>query len=157
MAFGKAIELFFVDGTADGIVTAELSNWNGKAIKIPRTEVQSCTRDDVRGAGVYFLLCKDDLGNDSVYVGEAENIHDRLVQHMRDFQSGKETYYWSSAIIFIGRDLNKADIRYIENKLVEITVSCNRYKMLTKSTYKNTKLKESQIAILDEFTENIKL
>lgn len=157
MSYGKAIELFFVNGTSDGIITAELSNWNGKAIKIPRTEVQSSEREDIRGAGIYFLLCKDELGNDSVYIGEAENVYDRLVQHIRDFQSGKEAYYWSSAVIFTGRDLNKAHIRYLENKLVEITVACNRYKMLTKNTYKNTKLKESQIAIMDEFVDNIKL
>ena len=157
MAYGKAIELFFVDGTADGIITAELSNWNGKAVKIPRTEVQACTRDDIHTAGIYFLLCKDDLGNDSVYIGEAENTHDRLVQHLRDFQSGKESYYWSSAVIFSGRDLNKAHIRYLENKLVGITHECNRFKVLTKNTYKKTVLKESETAIMNEFTDNIKL
>ena len=52
MAYGKAIELFLVNGTAESLVTAELSNWNGKAIKIPRTEVQQCNRDDLRNAGV---------------------------------------------------------------------------------------------------------
>ena len=35
MAYGKAIELFLVNGTADSLITAELSNWNGKAIKYP--------------------------------------------------------------------------------------------------------------------------
>jgi hypothetical protein len=33
MAYGKAIELFLVNGTADSLITAELLNWNGKAIK----------------------------------------------------------------------------------------------------------------------------
>ena len=33
MTYGKAIELFLVNGTADSLVIAELSNWNGKAIK----------------------------------------------------------------------------------------------------------------------------
>ncbi|MDO4989931.1 MAG: hypothetical protein Q4E45_05440 [Eubacteriales bacterium] len=72
MAYGKAIELFLVNGTADSLVTAELSNWNGKAIKIPRTEVAACTRDDIKGVGVYFLICQEDDGTDSVYIGEAE-------------------------------------------------------------------------------------
>lgn len=40
--YGKKITLFLVDGNADGIVTAELSNWNGKAIKLPRVSVASC-------------------------------------------------------------------------------------------------------------------
>lgn len=74
MSYGKAIELFLVNGTADSLITAELSNWNGKAIKIPRTEVSGCNRDDVKGAGVYFLICQEDDGTDSVYIGEAENV-----------------------------------------------------------------------------------
>ncbi len=45
--YGKSIELFLVNGTADSIVTAELSNWNGKAIKIPRIEVANCKRADL--------------------------------------------------------------------------------------------------------------
>lgn len=155
--YGKSIELFLVNGTAESIVTAELSNWNGKAIKIPRTELSSCSRDDVRGVGVYFLLCQEDDGSDSVYIGEAENVYDRLVQHTRDYQSGKEEYYWNNAIIFIGRDLNKALIRYLENRLVDITKECGRYKVLTKNTYKNTVLKESQTASMDEFIDNVKI
>ena len=55
MAYGKSIELFLVNGTADSLITAELSNWNGKAIKIPRIEVASCSRTDISQAGVYFL------------------------------------------------------------------------------------------------------
>ena len=93
MSYGKAIELFLVNGPADSLITAELSNWNGKAIKIPRTEVSGCNRDDVKGAGVYFLICQEDDGTDSVYIGEAENVQDRLVQHLREYQSGKEKYY----------------------------------------------------------------
>jgi hypothetical protein len=157
MAYGKAIELFLVNGTAESLITAELSNWNGKAIKIPRTEVSSCDRDDIKGVGVYFLICQEDDGTDSVYIGEAENVLDRLTQHLRDFQSGKEKYYWNTAVIFVGRDLNKALIRYLENRFVEIAKECGRYTLLTKNTYKNTVLKEAQIASMEEFIDNVKI
>ena len=157
MAFGKTIELFLVNGTADSIITAELSNWNGKAVKIPRIEVPSCKREDICDAGVYFLFCKEDDGTDAVYIGEAENVKERLVQHIRDNQADKEKYYWTTAVLFTGRDLNKALIRYLENRLVDIARSSNRYKVLTKNTYKNTVLKESQISAMDEFIENIKV
>ena len=66
VAYGKTIELFLVNGTADSLTTAELSNWNGKAIKIPRTEVAECEREDIQGVGVYFLFCQEDDGTDSV-------------------------------------------------------------------------------------------
>ena len=157
MAYGKSIELFLVNGTADSLIIAELSNWNGKAIKIPRIEVSSCNRDDITQAGVYFLFCKEDDGSDSVYIGEAENVKDRLVQHLRDYQSEKEKYYWSTAVVFIGRDLNKALIRYLENRFVEIARTSKRYIVLTKNTYRNTVMKESQIAVMEEFVDNVKI
>ncbi len=157
MAYGKAIELFLVNGTAESLITAELSNWNGKAIKIPRTEVSACDREDIKGVGIYFLICQEDDGTDSVYIGEAENVLDRLTQHLRDYQSGKERYYWNTAVIFVGRDLNKALIRYLENRFVEIAKECGRYTVLTKNTYKNTVLKEAQIASMEEFIDNVKI
>ena len=83
MAYGKAIELFLVNGTADSLVTAELSNWNGKAIKIPRTEVHNCDREDMKGAGVYFLFCQEEDGDASVYIGEAEPASERLSDRER--------------------------------------------------------------------------
>ncbi len=157
MAYGKSIELFLVNGSADSLITAELSNWNGKAIKIPRIEVASCSRDDITQAGVYFLFCKEDDGSDSVYIGEAENVKERLVQHLRDYQSEKEKYYWNTAVIFVGRDLNKALIRYLENRFVEIARNSKRYLVLTKNTYRNTVMKESQIAVMEEFVDNVKV
>lgn len=158
MAYGKSIELFLVNGTADSLTIAELSNWNGKAIKIPRIEVATCIREDIAQAGVYFLFCKgeeEDL--DSVYIGEAENVKERLVQHLRDYQMEKEKYYWNTAVIFTGRDLNKALIRYLENRLVETARDCKRYIILTKNTYKNTVLKESQVAAMEEFIDHVKI
>lgn len=157
MAYGKAIELFLVNGTTESLITAEMSNWNGKAIKIPRTEVALCNRDDIKGVGVYFLMCQENDGTDSVYIGEAENILDRLKWHLRNYQSGKEDYYWNTAVAFVGRDLNRALIRYLENRLVEISKECGMYSILTKNTYKNTVLKEAQIASMEEFINNIKV
>ncbi|MCD7883186.1 MAG: GIY-YIG nuclease family protein [Lachnospiraceae bacterium] len=157
MAYGKSIELFLVNGTADSLITVELSNWNGKALKIPRIEVSSCDRDDFMQPGVYFLFCKEDDGSDSVYIGEAENVKERLLQHLRDYQSEKEKYYWNTAVVFVGRDLNKAHIRYLENRFVEIARNSKRYLVLTKNTYSHTVLKESQIAVMDEFIDNVKV
>lgn len=157
MSYGKSIELFLANGTADSLIIAELSNWNGKAIKIPRIEVLECKRDDIKEPGVYFLFCKEEDNSDSVYIGESENVKERLVQHIRDYSAEKERYYWTTAVIFIGRDLNKAHIRYLEDRLVAEARLAKRYMVLTKNTYANTVLKESQVAIMEEFIGNIKV
>lgn len=157
MAYGRAIELFLANGTADSLITAELSNWNGKAVKIPRIEVADCKRDDIKGPGVYFLFCKEEDDTDSVYIGESETVQERLVQHIRDYSSEKEKYYWTTAVIFLGRDLNKALIRYLEDRLVQIARESKRYKVLTKNTYSKTVINEAQTAAMEEFIDNVKV
>lgn len=157
MAYGKSIELFLANGTADSLITAELSNWNGKAIKIPRIEVSDCKRDDIKGAGVYFLFCKEEDDSDSVYIGESETIQERLNQHIRDYNADKEKFYWTTAVIFLGRDLNKALIRYLEDRFVQIARESKRYKVLTKNTYGKTVMKESQTAAMEEFIDNVRI
>ena len=143
MAYGKSIELFLANGTADSLIIAELSNWNGKAIKIPRIEVADCKRDDINGAGVYFLFCKEEDDTDFVYIGESETVQDRLIQHIRDYNAEKEKFYWTTAVIFLGRDLNKALIRYLEDRFIQ--------------TYSRTVMKEAHIAAMEEFIDNVRV
>lgn len=157
MTYGKSIELFLANGTADSLITAELSNWNGMAIKIPRIEVKECQREDIKGAGVYFLFCKEEDDSDSVYIGESETVYERLLQHIAEYNADKEKFYWTTAVIFLGRDLNKALIRYLEDQLVQTARECKRFKVLTKNTYSKTVMKDSHIAAMQEFIDNIKV
>jgi hypothetical protein len=73
MIFGKTIKIFLIDGDPNGRMTCELSNWSGKAYKIPRIKVNDCVdRDDLSNTGVYLLLGKDE--NDRIrYILEKQN------------------------------------------------------------------------------------
>ena len=159
---GKTIEIFLANGTADGIVTAEISNWNGKVIKIPRNVVDICGKEfeETKDAGVYLLLVNDELTNRlvSIYVGESENVLERLKEHIQSFNSenGKENFYWHTALAFVGKDLNKANIRFIESELSKIIQQNGRYKILNKY-YNNISMKKSHIAAALEFIDNIKM
>ena len=157
MTYPKKIELFLVDGDPEGIVIAELSNWDAKLIKIPREELRKSEREDLQQPGVYFLFCKNDDGGDSVYIGEAENIKNRLTIHIQSYNRGEKEYYWNTAVIITSNKLNKTLIRYLENKFVEITRECNRYELLTKTTGTNGVISESDEAVMQEFIENSKI
>lgn len=155
MPYGKTIELYLVDGTADGLVVAELSNWNGEAIKVPRTQVADYARNDLSCPGVYFLICEGEDGEPGVYVGESEDVLKRLKEHLADSKAGRRDYYWNTAVAFLGRDLNKAHIRYLEDQLANKVRNAGRYELLTKATFSNTALKESQVAAMAEFIDNV--
>ena len=157
MRYPKKIELFLVDGDPEGIVIAELSNWDAKLIKIPRDELRNSEREELLQPGVYFLFCKNDEGEDSVYIGEAENIKNRLTIHIQSYNRGERDYYWNTAVIITSKKLNKTLIRYLENKFVDITRECNRYELLTKTTGTNVVISEPDEAIMGEFIENSKI
>ena len=88
---GKTIRQFLIDGQSDGRWASELSNWTGKAYKIPRTYINQCMdRDDLSNTGVYFLFGRnDETDEEQVYIGEAENIFNRLKQHLSEKISGQ--------------------------------------------------------------------
>jgi hypothetical protein len=154
MAHGKTIKLFLIDGDSNGRMSCELSNWTGKAYKIPRIKVKECTdRDDLNNTGIYLLFGKDDEDNDLVYIGEAESIFNRFKQHL----SGKE--FWNEAIVFISKDdnLNKAHIKYLENRLHTIAVSASRYKIENSIIPTQSSISESDRSEMEEFIDNIKM
>lgn len=151
MKKGQTIEMYFVDGTADGLVFAELLGWNGKAIKISRKQLKECKRDELQEVGVYFLFGRNADDEPFVYIGEAENLRERLVQHYRN----KEL--WTTAVAFIGDDLNKAFVRFLEDRLTKLARDAKRYKVETQNTYSKTKIKENHEIAMEDFIEKIKI
>ncbi len=155
MKFGKTIKIFLIDGDPNGRMSCELSNWSGKAYKIPRIKVKDCSdREDLTtSTGVYLLFGKDDDGKDQVYIGEAETILKRLNQQL----TSKD--FWNETIVFISKDdnLNKAHVKYLENRLHEIAKSANRYKVDNSIVPTQSSISESDRAEMEEFIEYIKL
>ena len=154
MALGKTIKIFLIDGDSNGRMSCELSNWTGKAYKIPRINIKECSdKDDLNNTGIYLLFGKDDEDNDLVYIGEAESVFSRLKQHL----SGKE--FWNEAIIFISKDdnLNKAHIKYLENRLHDIAVTAKRYKVENSIIPTQSSISESDRAEMEAFIGHVKI
>lgn len=88
------IKLFLPHGDAKGLRTAEISNWSGKALAAPRTDLDTLlTREECGGAGVYILLGNDpDTNAPKAYVGEAEIIRDRLSNTRRKSSGSRPSF-----------------------------------------------------------------
>lgn len=152
--FGKTIKLFLIDGEPNGRMTCELSNWTGKAYKIPRIKIKDCTdRPDLTNPGIYLLFGRDESGKELIYIGEAESVYKRLNQHLNQ----KE--FWNEAITFISKDenLNKAHIKYLENRLYEIATKVKRYQIENSTIPTKSSIAESDRSEMEEFIENIRM
>jgi hypothetical protein len=153
--FGKTIKIFLIDGEPNGRLTCELSNWTGKAFRIPRNKIKiSADRSELENTGIYILFGKSTDNNKNLaYIGEGEEIYKRITQHI----SGKD--FWNEVIVFISKDdnLNKAHIKYLENRLYETAKKVNRYDLVNSNIPTKPSISESDRAEMEEFTENIKL
>lgn len=152
MTFGKTIKLFLIDRDPSGRLTCELSNWTGLAYRIPRTEVKKCAdRPNLNSTGVYMLFGRNDEDKEAVYIGEAEEVYARLLSHLR------EKDFWNEVIVFISKDenLNKAHIKYIENKLYEKAKSTNRYFVMNGNIPPMPSISEPDRAEMDEYISNL--
>jgi hypothetical protein len=146
------IKLFLPRGDAKSLRTAEISNWTGKAISAPRTELDELLqREELDKAGIYILSGADPLsGSPRAYIGEAEVIRDRLKQH-------KTKEFWISAIVFVSKDenLTKAHVRYLESRLLIEAAQVGRFK-LEQNQPGGSKLPESDREDMEVFLSRIR-
>ncbi|MFA5321927.1 MAG: GIY-YIG nuclease family protein [Smithella sp.] len=145
------IKLFLAHGEPNGLRTAEISNWNGKAIACPRNKlIDLFAREEIQKAGIYCLTGTDpDSGYPALYIGEAESVGKRLKNH-----SDKD--YWVHVVAFVSKDenLTKAHIKYIEGKLIERATEAGKAK-LQNSTSSGAKLPEPDTAEMDVYLEKV--
>lgn len=154
MPFSKTIQMFIFEGNPNGRIMCELSNWNGRVYKISRNELlEFSQRDDAENTGVYFLFGKDEENNDTVYVGEAEKMFSRLKQHLKDSE------YWNDCIAVISKDnlLNKAHVKYLENKFYLLAQNAGRAVVINNTIPTCSSVSEYDEAMLQEFINNAKL
>ena len=146
------IKLFLPQGDAKRLRVGEVSNWTGKALAAPRTELEDLlAREELENSGVYFLLGVDaETGANLAYIGEAEVIRDRLKQH-------KTKDFWNSVVVFVSKDenLTKAHIRYLENRLLQEAKNIGRY-ALENTNSSNPKLPESDREDMEVYLSRIR-
>ena len=145
------IKLFLPYGDPKKVRIAEISNWSGKAIAAPRSDLERLLeREELANSGIYFLLGIDsEDGRQLAYIGEAETVSSRIKQHkVKDF--------WNSVIIFVSKDenLTKAHIRYLEGRLIETANKISRCK-IENSQASGARLPESDQHEMEVFLERV--
>jgi predicted GIY-YIG superfamily endonuclease len=155
MPKGRQIKIYLADGSVTGIRHAEIVNWTGQALAIPRNRVKELVEwEESQKPGVYFLFGVDsESGNDAVYIGEAEQVASRIQQHL----SGKD--FWNEIICFTNKDenLTKAHVKYLESRLVVLSAQANRYELLNANQPPISVLPRGDRDAMEEFIDNIRL
>lgn len=121
----NVVTMILKNGTPTGIVQCNLDEWIGVSYKIPRNRLNEAKElKNIDNTGVYILFGVDEgTGEDRAYIGEAEDIYIRLTQH------NKTKDFWNDCLVFVSQNnsLNKAHIKFIENKLYNKAKEVERF------------------------------
>lgn len=155
MPIGKSIRVYLADSTVTGVRYAELVNWTGQAIACPRNRLgELASWPEASKPGVY-LLFEARLGDSKplAYVGESENVADRLTNHDR------QKDFWNEVVIFSSKDenLTKAHVKFLESTLVGLARQADRYELENGNTPTESSLPRADRDAMAEFVENIRM
>ncbi|OAV72920.1 GIY-YIG catalytic domain protein [Bacteroidales bacterium Barb6] len=150
--FGKSIRIYLRDGIITEIKVGEIVNQTIQSIACSRNRVSELANySESQRPGVYFLFGLDE--KPKAYIGEAENVYDRIQQHIK----GKD--FWNEVIFFVSKDenLTKAHVKYLESRLIEMAFSTKRYTIKNKTRPPLPTLPAADRDAIEEFLTYIKL
>ena len=160
MTHGKSIKLFLADGSINGILTAEIINWTGHVLSAPRTKLlELIQREECSRTGVYFLVGYDpEKLLPSVYIGESDDVANRLKQHNRTEEAGGKDF-WEKVCLVTGKDQNitKTHIKYLESRLIDIAKRSGQCLLMNGTAHSYNRLPESDTADMEYFLEQIQV
>ncbi|MCW1919707.1 GIY-YIG nuclease family protein [Rhodobacter sp. KR11] len=151
MGFGKSLELFFVNGKPDQIVTARMFGWTGHVLKAPRTQiVAALQRAEAQHVGLYILLGHKDQIR-TAYIGQAETLAKRIGDHV----AAKD--WWETAILIttVANDFHRAHVTFLESLLIEKARTAKAVVLENGTGGTTTKLSEAAVASMMEFLDTL--
>lgn len=157
MGKGRSVRLYLAEGSATGILTAEIINWTGHVLSSPRTRLDvALKRNELSRTGVYLLHGESYEGDlPSVYVGEGDSIMSRIKSHAQD----PDKDFWDRFVAITSKDLNltKAHVRYLEGKLIGLLLAAKKCRVVNRTQPDFERLPEADIADMDSFLDEIQL
>ena len=160
MTQGRSIRLFLVDGTPNGLLTAEIMNWTGHVLTGPRSKLSELVqRQEVDRTGIYFLVGPDPDNSfrSLVYIGESDDVGKRLKQHNRpEEQGGKD--FWEKVCLVTSKDQNltKAHVKHLESLLIQNARNVARCTLVNGTSHEYINLPEADLADMIFFLEQIR-
>lgn len=154
---GRSVKLFLADGTAHGIVIAEIGNWTGKVLAAPRGRLDDLLRRPEAGrTGIYVLLGPDPERDGLLaYVGEADDIAARMRNHLRS--EAKDFADRFAFIVSADENLTKAHARYLEGRLIRLVKDGGNVQLTNDTAPDFQRLPEADKADMDYFLAQVTL
>jgi len=155
---GITITSFLVNGNPEGISLSYVSNWTGQAIKIPRNSFfDTKNYPELNRPGIYYLIGYNIENPEEtlIYVGEANNLFERITFHMRDDNKS----FFELIIAFSSKDDNMtvSHTKYLEAKILYEIFEKSGYKIINKKDGNKISLPKMVQDEMDTYFDTMKI
>jgi predicted GIY-YIG superfamily endonuclease len=160
----RSVNIFLLDGTPEGIREAQIAMSTIRALAFPQSlfgRIKKEFSEHISRPGVYILIGNDESKPDQTraYIGESEDVCERLSRHLNDKTDKAKTTWWANTIIFTVKDdnLTKAHIRYVEARLIALGRKKVKWALGNGNNPPDAgKLPLADRHAMDEFTDQVK-
>jgi hypothetical protein len=146
------VKLLLIDDDPSKRVVCDQSNRTARVVKLPRPMLMASTgRAELKQVGLYLLVGsnEDEPDRPFIYVGESEQLFDRLVEQDKSF----DRFTWQTALVVVAQDasLNKAHAKHLEHHWYTELKRADGV-VLNQTTPAFAALNEADRAIVDDFS-----
>jgi len=162
----KRIELILKNGRADGSQKYSIGSETTIGYKITREDVNQDMEETffekLHHPGIYILVGKRlSDNNESVYIGQSDNVAKRLYQHKggKDGEKIKGKLFWNECMAFVTSDnqMQKGHAEYLEAAFCKLVYEANRYILENENKPSDRNISEGDQIFCDDFTEDCDL
>ena len=149
----QTIQIFLPKGEPRGIRQAEITTRTVRVFDVPRADLASLPADvRVNVPGIYFLIRTDDDAP-RVYIGESDNVKNRLSQHL----TGKD--FWDRALIAVSLtdSWTKAHVQFLEHAAIDAAIKSRQYKIENAQSGRLSNVPTPLRADCEEYFETIEV
>lgn len=157
MSKSTLINLFLIDGTANGRIKCTINSRTGIIFKVPRKDLDKCKSLGVlENDGVYFLFGEEN-GKQKIYVGQAgsrkngKGLLNRLNEHARSADKN----FWTEAIILTTLDnsFGATEISWLEHKFCNMAIKAGRCEVINGNEPSPGNITEEKESDLEDHVE----
>lgn len=121
----QLLSIIFPEGNPNGIRKIEIPHTSVRCFIVPRGSLSKLQDEKLLQKPSFYILTGEgeEVSRPRAYIGESENGLDRLLRH----DATKE--FWNTAYVFVGDDLDKASVKYLEHIAVQRAKAANRFEI----------------------------
>ncbi len=150
----KNIRIHIPAGVRRGIKSITITNWTGQMFICQREQIKHLEhylKEGIQRQGIYILFNQHGAQRKpDVYIGEAENVINRLRGHIRNKD------FWEKVFIFTNQneDINKTHFKYIESCMVDLAKNTDEVNLTNGNLPQQPSLSRFDKDMMDEYLDH---